>query len=359
MNAEPVTLGNGIVQFPGKISRNLLLEPMVSHTYLLEDGEQVLVFDPSCGKRIARQIEAHIRKKLEGAGRWRKAIVLAGHSHMDHANNFYLGGLFGAEETHVYVHESGFQDGRVLNQPFAIYQKVLSDSSEAYNPYLAYYFPYILLTAPFAALHGLSPALARNLFAAVGAIPWPRPRDGTTTPEPLREEDMVTVDLGSIQVQGWSLGDKVVLPTPGHTPCSVSLLWPDRKALFVSDAVMLVNPLLMSGSLQECIASVEKLKDLVEAGKVDLFLPAHGQVWEGRAAILSYLDLHLRSHEVTRNEILSAYRPSGEKDVRRLTRFLMSESPHFRLLKQGNYPRLPMFVQSMVALGLKEEGILD
>jgi glyoxylase-like metal-dependent hydrolase (beta-lactamase superfamily II) len=359
MNAEPVTLREGIIQFPGKISRNLLLEPMVSHTYLLEDGEQVLIFDPSCGKKIARQIEAHIRKKLAGERRWKKAVVLAGHSHMDHANNFYLGELFGAEETHVYVHESGFQDGRVLNRPFAIYQKALADWSEAYNPYLSYYFPYILLTAPFAALHALSPVLARNLFSAVGAIPWPRPRDGTVTPEPLRDEDMVTVDLECVEVRGWSLGDKVVLPTPGHSPCSVSLLWPERKALFVSDAVLIVNPLLMSGSFEDCIASVEKLKGLVEAGRVDLFLPAHGQVWEGRAAILSYLDLHLRSHEVARNEILSAYRASGEKNVRRLTRFLASESPHFRLLKQGNYPRLPMFAQCMVALGLKEEGIPD
>lgn len=359
MNDEPVTFRNGIVQFPGKISRNLLLEPMVSHTYLLEDGEQVLIFDPSCGKEIARQIEAHIRKKREGAGHWKKAIVLAGHSHMDHANNFYLGEHFGAEETHVYVHESGFRDGRVLNQAFAIYQKALVEWNEVYNPYLAYYFPYILLTAPLAALHAPSPVLARNLFSTVGAIPWPRPRDGTITPEPLREEDMVTVDLGGIEVRGWSLGDKVVLPTPGHSPCSVSLLWPDRKALFVSDAVMLVNPLLMSGSLKDCIASLEKLMDLVEAGRVDLFLPAHGQVWEGRAEILSYLDLHLRSHEVIRNEILSAYRASGEKDVHKLTRNLVSQSPHFRLLKQGNYPRLPMFVQCMVALGLKEEGILD
>jgi hypothetical protein len=127
----------------------------------------------------------------------------------------------------------------------------------------------------------------------------------------------------------------------------------------VSDAVFLVNPLLMSGSLKDCIASVETLKGLVEAGKVDLFLPAHGQVWEGRDQILSFLDLHLRNHEVTRNEILSAYRASGgEKDVRKLTRLLVGESPHFRLLKQGNYPRMPVFVQCMVALGLKEVGIL-
>jgi hypothetical protein len=83
-------------------------------------------------------------------------------------------------------------------------------------------------------------------------------------------------------------------------------------------------------------------------------------VWEGRDEILSFLDFHLRGHEVIRNEILSAYRASGgEKDVRKLTRFLAGESPNFRLLKQSNYPRMPLFLQSTVALGLKEEGILD
>jgi hypothetical protein len=177
MNASPVTLRHGITQFPGKISRNLLLEPMVRDTYRLEEGGQVLTFDPSCGKKIARQIRARIWERQEGGGRWRTAIVLAGHSRMHHANNFYLGELFGAEASRVCVHESGFQGGRVLNRPFAIYQKVLADSSEAYNRYLAHYFPYILLTAPFAALHALSPTLARNLFAAVGTIPWPNPRE--------------------------------------------------------------------------------------------------------------------------------------------------------------------------------------
>ena len=42
-----------------------------------------------------------------------------------------------------------------------------------------------------------------------------------------------------------------------------------------------------------------------------------------------------------------------------VTRLLAGESPNFRLLKQSNYPRMPLFLHSTVALGLKEEGILD
>ena len=62
MNAEPVMLRNGTVQLPGKISPNLLLEPMLGHTYLLEDGGQALIFDPSCGRcRPAREPPTHVR----------------------------------------------------------------------------------------------------------------------------------------------------------------------------------------------------------------------------------------------------------------------------------------------------------
>jgi hypothetical protein len=61
-----------------------------------------------------------------------------------------------------------------------------------------------------------------------------------------------------------------------------------------------------------------------------------------------------------RNEILSSYQSCGEeKDVRKLTRVLAQESPLFRTLKLVNYPRLVVFVHNVVAVCLKEEGILD
>jgi hypothetical protein len=44
--------------------------------------------------------------------------------------------------------------------------------------------------------------LARKLFSAVGAIPWPRPRDGAIAPEPLRDDDVEIIDLGGIEVRG-------------------------------------------------------------------------------------------------------------------------------------------------------------
>jgi glyoxylase-like metal-dependent hydrolase (beta-lactamase superfamily II) len=358
MSSKLVIIRSGIVQFRGKISRNLLFESMVSHSYFLEDGDEIIIFDPSCGKKIAKAIEAHIRERRAKTA-WKRAVVLAGHSHMDHANNFYLGDLLGAEETHTYVHWSGFGNGRVINEPYDQFVRAIEGWSEHYNPYRAYHAPYGLLTAPFAALHTLSPPLARTLFGTIGAIPWPRPRNGSVVPEPLRQDDLEIIDLGGLEVQGWTLGDKVILPTPGHSPCSISLHWPEKKALFVSDADYIGNPIFSSCSMSDCISSFETMKDLAEAGEVELLLPAHGLVKEGRAQILSYLDFQLGRLAVTRDEVLAGYRSTGENDVHKLTKVLIQESPLFRTLKLVNYPRLVVFGHNVVAVCLREEGILQ
>jgi glyoxylase-like metal-dependent hydrolase (beta-lactamase superfamily II) len=359
MTSQPVTIRDGIVQFQGKISRNLLLESMVSHTYWLEDGDEIVIFDPSCGRAIANAIEAYIQGQRAHAA-WKRAIVLAGHSHMDHANNFYLADLLGAEETHVYVHGSGFDEsGRVLNEPYGLYTKVIEQWSAHYNPYRAFYAPYSWITAPFAALHALSPYLARTLFSGVGAIPWPRPRNGSIAPEPLREDDLEVIDLGGLEVQGWRLGKKIVLPTPGHSPCSVSLFWPEKEALFASDADFVGNPVFLSCSMSDYLSSFETMRALTAAGHVDLLLPAHGLVKKGRDQILSCLAFHIRRLEVMRDEVWAAYRATGEKDVHKLTQYLIRESPLFRMLKLANYPRLVVFGHNVVALCLRDEGILQ
>jgi hypothetical protein len=63
---------------------------------------------------------------------------------------------------------------------------------------------------------------------------------------------------------------------------------------------------------------------------------------------------------VIRNEVFSAYRTYGEeKDVRKLTRMLAQESPLFRMLKSVDGPTLVVFVHNIVAVCLREEGILD
>ncbi len=183
MNRQPVEIRKGIVLFRGKISRNLALDPMVSNSYFLEDGEEVILFDPSCGKEIARRIEDHIRSRRVAQVQWQRAFIIAGHSHADHAGNFYVSDVIGALESHIYIHERGFQDGSVKNQPVPHMEAFIDECGKYYNPYLTYPFPYNLMMVPFAALNTLSPALARNLCARAAALPMPSPINGSLKPD--------------------------------------------------------------------------------------------------------------------------------------------------------------------------------
>ncbi|MDY6795113.1 MAG: hypothetical protein SWK76_07515 [Actinomycetota bacterium] len=116
---------------------------------------------------------------------------------------------------------------------------------------------------------------------------------------------MESTGLGGMELSGWRLGDKVLIPTPGHSSCSVTLVWPARKAVLVSDADWTGNPVLMDSSLRDCRSSLETKRSVVEAGIVDLFLPAHGEVKEGGDQILSHLDFHIQRLKLMREEILS------------------------------------------------------
>ncbi len=141
---QPVEMGEGIFVFQGRTPNNLLLRPISAHAYLLEDGEEVILFDPSCGKSVASGVEAHIRSRQQAGVQWEKAFLIAGHSHMDHANNFYLSDIVGAPETRVYVHEKGFQYGKVNNGPVAFIEDLIGTSNRYYDFYRS--FPYCQFT---------------------------------------------------------------------------------------------------------------------------------------------------------------------------------------------------------------------
>ncbi len=356
---KPATVRDGIVMFKGKLSRHLFVDPMVSNAFFIEDGDEAILFDPSCGKRIAAVMETHIRQRRAAGADWKRAFVIAGHSHLDHANNFVLSDVLGAPETHVYVHEAGFRDGQVMNVPNSMFEEVIQTCEGYFSRYESFSFPYNLLMSPLALMSRFSPTLARRIWAALAGLCWPDPVNGSVPAEPLREEEKQVVRIGDTEMAGWRAGSKIVLPTPGHSPCSISLLWEERKALFVSDADWIGNPVFMFGSLSDCIVTLQKFKALTESGIVDVFLPAHGQVKEGREKILNHLEFRIGRLKNMRDEVLWAYDAYGEKDVRKLTRTLVRESPFFRTLKVTNLPRMVVNVHDIVALCLKEEGILD
>ncbi len=353
-----VTVREGIVMFRGKLSRHLFADPMISNAFFIEDSDEAILYDPSCGRQIAAAMEDHIRQRRHAGAAWKKTFVVAGHSHVDHANNFALIDVMHAPEKHVYVHESGFRDGQVMNEPKSMFESLVTCSENYFSRYATFPFPYNLLMSPFTVMNRFAPAFTRRLWAAMAAIVWPNPVNGSVPAEPLREEKKESFRFGDAVMTGWKVGSKILLATPGHSPCSVSLLWEERKALLVSDADWIGNPVFMFSSLSDCIESLEKFRTLTEMGVVEVFLPAHGQVKTGRDTILNHLDFRIGRLKNMRDEVLCAYDAHGEKDVRKLTRILVEESPFFKTLKLTNLPKMVLNVHDIVALCLNEAGIL-
>jgi glyoxylase-like metal-dependent hydrolase (beta-lactamase superfamily II) len=247
-----------------------------------------------------------------------------------------------------------------MNHPYPFVIQVMEDFRRYFNPYFSLFFPYRLMLYPFAALDKISPAVAVRLFSLIGTLTFPRPNNGSIKAKALKEDEAEIIDLNGIEIKGWRIGGMIVFPTPGHSPCSVSLYWPNQKALLISDADWGGNPAFMSGSLGDSLASLQKMKELVEAGLIDLLLPAHGEVKDGSENILKHLDFQIGRIDLLRSEVVSFSRThGGERDVSKLTNILVRKSPLFKLLKHGNYPRHVIFVKSIVALALKEADLLS
>ncbi len=89
------------------------------------------------------------------------------------------------------------------------------------------------------------------------------------------------LDSGDLDVKGTRLQ---VIPTPGHSRGSVSLYWPDTKALFTGDVVFrggLGRTDLPGGHGESLKQSIRGLKSL----DTEWLLPGHGDIISGKAQV--------------------------------------------------------------------------
>ena len=349
---------NDIVTFKGKLSHNVLLDPMISNAYLLEDQDTVIIYDPSCGKEMAKRIEGYLSyRRQEGKG-WKSALLIPGHSHIDHAGNMHVIEKVNAAETRIFVHENALKDGKILNDTVTLFESLVTISKGYFSRYKAFYFPASLIMRPLSLLDRVMPEQTCKLFGRLASLVWPKAINSSIAPEPLLENDLRTINLGRINVKGWRLGNQIVLPTPGHSSCSVSLLWPEKKALFVSDATWIGNPVFMFSSIRDSIATFYKFRELTEAGMVERLLPAHGLIIEGKKQILSHLLFHIGRMESMRDEILSLYNTYKEKDINKLTKIAINESPLLKTIYLTSTPKMVANLMDTVAICLREADII-
>ena len=82
-------------------------------------------------------------------------------------------------------------------------------------------------------------------------------------------------------------GEKVfeIYETPGHSPGSLSIYWPERKALFTGDVVFcggIGRKDFQEGDPELLKKSIERLAEL----ETEILLPGHGEIVTGREAVL-------------------------------------------------------------------------
>jgi glyoxylase-like metal-dependent hydrolase (beta-lactamase superfamily II) len=83
------------------------------------------------------------------------------------------------------------------------------------------------------------------------------------------------------------LGEKVfnIFQTPGHSPGSISIYWPEKKALFTGDLVFyggVGRTDFLEGDPGLLVRSIERLSRL----DTEILLPGHGEIVSGREMVL-------------------------------------------------------------------------
>ena len=93
-----------------------------------------------------------------------------------------------------------------------------------------------------------------------------------------------------------NLGEKSfdIIQVPGHSPGSLSIYWPERKALFTGDVVFyggIGRTDFPEGDSKALMESIERLSQL----ETDILLPGHGEIVLGRDAVIENFETIRRS----------------------------------------------------------------
>jgi hydroxyacylglutathione hydrolase len=92
---------------------------------------------------------------------------------------------------------------------------------------------------------------------------------------------------GSLKAGGVELE---IIHTPGHSPGSICIYWPSRKALFAGDVIFeqgVGRTDLPGGSSAQLKDSIERLSSL----DIEFLLPGHGNVIQGKDEVASNFSL--------------------------------------------------------------------
>ena len=140
-----------------------------------------------------------------------------------------------------------------------------------------------------------------------------------------------------------------VVPTPGHSPDSVSLLLPADGALLTGDTVLGRGTTVIGedGSLGDYLRSLDEMRALAEADELSLLLPGHGPMLTNPIGILDYY----LAHRAERLDQVRAALATGAKTPAEVVAVVYAD------VDQSLWPAAEHSVKAQLAYLAEREGL--
>jgi glyoxylase-like metal-dependent hydrolase (beta-lactamase superfamily II) len=364
-------IAEDIWMLEGYVSDYFLLKPASSNTYVLRDGNTLLIVDPGLYPFYRQRIIDLVRRlKRDGVDR---VVLTVTQGHFDHVGNNDV------------ILETGIEDWRfVLPEPELKVIDVLNDFMGDIDDLARLYDVYSMfdgrVTTAVKAASKVSPRLARSLLKAHFAALF----GGLGT---MRENaSVLTLDtrekrrFGSVELEGWPLGRFFLIHDASHSPGHISIYDPESRFLMSGDVTVEINPAFYYSSMDRCIEMAGKYRVMAEEGYIELasdshrsptFLPARFERWgleplddiqlvdaaRGSGQCEAFFAVYERLFSQLRDAVLEVHHKLGEATVPQIVEGMKSvDNPAMRLKKAMKFERFPSRMDVLVATVLREAG---
>ena len=162
--------------------------------------------------------------------------------------------------------------------------------------------------------------------------------------------------FGGVTFGGWRVGEVYLLSTPGHSPDSLSIYMPSKKAIFTGDLLWYVNPNGPEGSIESLFQSVAKLKSLVEGEGIDYLGGGHFEPVLGRQRILDHISQYEEKEKALVRRLEEAVGGDSVTVDYLLEKLKESDRPAIMEALRINYPYYPSYLHRFIRVFLRERG---
>lgn len=341
---EPVC--SGFFWLAGRMPEDPLREPDIANAFIFEEENGACLIDSGVGEPF----RAALLQFFQGKS-YDTFTLLNSHWHVDHVCNNDVLTLVQARNKRHMIRENGvpFLDTHAGSR----YE--MQETSRFYSPLRADGTPLRYLANVTRILERVAPRIAYGAAARVVLRKFGRIRSRTKFLSPLLAEKRQALSIGEHRLEGWHVGNLLVLDDRGHSPDSVTVYDPVRRVLLLGDLTYEFNPLWASGTYARTVHNLQQYRELVAAGHVSILGDSHNhRLFRGRQEILPLIDGLLETHHRRRLAVQQMAAQLGSRKVDELRQRLIETDIEFSHLARQEFPRTYCSTRAMIAVALRE-----